>query len=280
MILIADSGSTKTDWRLLLPGGDIRQARTGGFNPFYQSGDDLNKELIDNLVPLVDVKVTAVHFYGAGCSTSANKQKVLLVLKELFPKAEVHVEHDLLAAARALCGRSAGIASILGTGSNSCYYDGDKIVENVPSLGFLLGDEGSGSYLGKQLLKDALAGKLPELAQQQFSNRYPGGRDAILTELYSSTTPARYLAGFTKFIQHHIKEPYFDSLVYDSFAQFIRGTIKSYKQHREVSCHFTGSVAFYFNSILRRALQDEGITPGTIIESPIAGLTLYHQEQT
>lgn len=278
-ILIADSGSTKTDWRLLNSSREIEQAKTAGFNPFYQSEEDIRTELVNELLPQLSVSPDAVFFYGAGCSDERNRALVGHALRDVFPDASVEVEHDLLAVARALCGNEPGIACILGTGSNSCLYDGRSIVMNVPSLGFMLGDEGSGGFLGKLLVTDYLNGDLPKPLAKRFMSRYNNlSKEEILENVYKKPFPNRYMASFSKFLFDHAREPYAFELVFSAFKLFLRKNVCKYPDYREYPTHFTGSVAFYFNSILRAACEEYGIVLQKVTESPIAGLLLFHSE--
>lgn len=278
MILIADSGSSKTDWRVLKNDGTISQAKTAGFNPYYQAPQQLEEEIKAVLIPQIDTSVTSIFYYGAGCSSNENKTVIQDVLQKYFKGAIVEVEHDLLAAARALCGIEPGIACILGTGVNSCLYDGDKIVDNVASLGYVLGDEGSGAYLGKKLLADYMRNDLPVTIREKFVKRFALEKDAILTEVYQGKTPTRFLAGFSRFIFQNIKDPYCYQLVYKSFETFFEKNVIKYKSYEKHKVHFTGSVAFYYSNILRQVANDRGVSVGNIVETPIAGLTLYHQK--
>ena len=277
MKLIADSGSSKTDWRILHPDGTIQQYKTGGINPFYQDESEIREELSKNLKPKVPEGVTHIFFYGAGCVNKEKQDVLKNALLLNFPWALVNVENDILGAARALCHHEPGIACILGTGANSCLYDGDKIVENIRGYGFILGDEGSGSYLGKRLVINYLRKELPEELLRSFKKRFPLEEDEILNEVHTQPYPNRYLASFSKFLFHHIKEPYIYKLVYDGFALFMEKNVLKYENASQYKVHFVGSIAFYFANILRQVANDRGITLKNILESPIAGLTLYHQ---
>lgn len=279
MILIADSGASKTDWRMIDAQGAISQAQSIGFNPYYQPIDQFEKEVREVLLPQVPGDVTRIYYYGTGCSSDKNRQLIRTVFEKFFPDAHIEVWHDLLAAARALCGAEEGIACILGTGANSCLYDGVNITDNVTSLGYLLGDEGSGAYLGKRIVADYLRRDLPEKLWDQFKKRFPMDRDEILDRIYNQDMPSRFLGSFTHFIFQHLKEPYCYNLVYKSFEEFFDRNIVKYHRYREVKIHFVGSVAFYFSDILRQVANDKGVTVKNILETPIAGLTLYHQNQ-
>jgi N-acetylglucosamine kinase-like BadF-type ATPase len=278
MILIADSGSSKTDWRILEKDGTIGQASGPGFNPYYQPADDLRTGIRESLIPKVTADISRIFFYGSGVSSEKNQVAVKSVLNEFFPKAKVEIGWDLLAAARALCGQEQGIACILGTGSNSCYYDGNGITANVANLGWILADEGSGAYLGKKLIVDYLRKKMPEPIAVHFHSRFPWTREEILERIYQQEKPSTFLASFTKFIFQHLKDPYCYQLVYDGFEKFYKNNVMRYDNYQLVKIHFTGSVAFYFSNILRQVGNDKGVSVKNILEGPISGLALYHQK--
>ena len=278
MIIIADSGSSKIDWRLLNKDGSIGQTNTIGFNPYYQPIEDLTKNIREALVPIVKEVVTKIFFYGTGVSSSRNQELVRGAFMEFFPIAKVEIEWDLLAAARALCGEEAGIACILGTGSNSCLYDGKKITEQVANLGWILADEGSGATIGKKFLFDYLRKKMPPPLAEQFRKRFPFTREEFLEKIYQQEKPSTFLATFSKFIFQHLKEPYCYQLVYDSLAEFFENNVMKYEGFKNLRVHFVGSIAFYYSDLLRQVANDKGVTVKNILETPIAGLTLYHQK--
>jgi len=278
MILIADSGSTKTDWRIISGSGKIYQAKTGGMSPAYQKPGEIGKELKEKLLPQIEGHdVENIFFYGTGCVGEKNVNTVRKELEKVFEDVEIHVTHDLLAAARALCDQAPGIACIAGTGSNSCLYDGKNIVDVVPSLGFILGDEGSGARLGMRLVADYFKRVMPEGVKIKFEARYNPREEDIIEQVYKQELPNRFLASFNKFIFQNIKEPYLHQMVYQNFADFFARNIEKYPDFNRCPVHFTGSIAFYYNNILRQVARDRGVTLKNILESPIAGLTLYHQ---
>jgi glucosamine kinase len=280
MILIADSGSTKTEWRILLPDGSIAQARTTGYNPHHQTAIEIEASLRNELAAqLPPGQVAEIYFYGAGCGSEKSKDIVREAFRKVYAEAQLVVEHDLLAAARALCGEEPGIACILGTGSNSCLYDGKQIMANVSALGFILGDEGSGTDLGKKVVADYLRGDMPELLRERFQKRFPISVDEVLDRIYRQAFPKPYLAAFSRFLFHNLKDPYCYELVYNSFSDFIRRNVVKYPGHETLPIHFVGSIAFYYGNILRQATADQGLRVGRILEGPIAGLTLFHGEK-
>lgn len=282
MILIADSGGSKIDWRLVKKDGTIGQANSPGFNPYYQSVDDLVRSVNDTLLPQTanaGEAVEKIFYYGAGVSSEKNQEIVRKTLAKFFPQADIEIGWDLLAAARALCGREPGIACIIGTGSNSCLYNGQNIIGNVANLGWILADEGSGANIGKKFLVDYLREQMPEKLAEQFRARFPFSREEFLEKIYQQEKPSAFLGSFTKFIFQHLKEPYCYKLVYDSFSEFYENNVMKYPDYHNLKVHFTGSVAFYFSNILRQVANDKGITVKNILEGPIAGLTLYHSQQ-
>ncbi|UXP31051.1 N-acetylglucosamine kinase [Reichenbachiella agarivorans] len=278
MMLIADSGSTKTAWRIIDPKGKISQAVSKGINPYYMKSADIAASIQEGLSEYLDAKITEVFFYGAGCSSDKNKETISDAISRLYSDATITINHDLMAAARALCGHQKGIACILGTGSNSCLYDGESIVENVTSMGYLLGDEGSGNMLGRMLIKRYFKQQLPDELKAKFDERFQLSKSEILERIYQGEMPIRFLASFAKFIFQHIQHPYFYQMVYDCFQEFFEENVCKYTGYKEVPVHFTGSVAFYFSNILRKVGAELGITVGIISEDPIAGLALYHSK--
>jgi glucosamine kinase len=284
MILIADSGSTKTDWRLIDGDKKIHQFRTLGFNPYFQGSQDISKEISENLLPEIrsisglfhKIKDINIHFYGAGCSSESKCSIVKEAIRENFRDAEINIHHDLLAASRALCGKNEGIVAILGTGSNSCYYDGNDVAENVYSIGFILGDEGSGANIGKTFITAYLYNEVPAVIAKKFDFKFKLGKEEILENIYKSSMPSRYLAGFSKFVFQNIKEPYMVDLVAGCFRQFFEKHICKYPKHTEIPMSCVGSVGFYYSNILKSVAAEKGVMIGKILETPIAGLALYH----
>lgn len=280
MILIAESGSSKTDWRIITKNG-VLQAKTIGLNPYYQTSNSIIEELEKNLLPTLpkDEGVSEVYYYGTGVTNEEKADIIRLAIKTLFPAVEItEIYSDMLAAARALCGREAGIACILGTGSNSCFYDGNTITFQVPPLGFWLGDEGSGAYLGKQLVLSYLHKEMPQDIREKFEKRF-GAKDRleILENAYQKPFPNRYFASFSKFIFDNRNHPFTFDLARNAFSLFFEKYLSKYPNMQEYPVHFTGSVAFYYSDILRRVANEKGFSIGRIMESPIAGLTLFHK---
>jgi N-acetylglucosamine kinase-like BadF-type ATPase len=284
MILIADSGSTKTDWRLIDENKQIHQFQTQGISPYFYStieiAEIIRLELLSSFSETQNEQLNGsslvIHFYGTGCKVEDKKQIVRDALLTCFKNATITVESDLLGAARALCGRTPGIAAILGTGANTCYYDGEKIVENRTSTGFILGDEGSGAHIGKTFIQAYLNDELPEDLAKRFVERYNLSKDAIIDAVYRKPMPNRFLASFSKYVYQNLKEPFCLNLVADCFNQFFDKHICKYEQHKILPFNCVGSVAFYYSNLLRAMASNKGVSVGTIVESPISALTLYH----
>jgi N-acetylglucosamine kinase-like BadF-type ATPase len=277
-ILIADSGSTKTAWKYLY-GNEHFAIETPGINPYYQSGQQIRDSLLSNVsfIQLIPRQVSAVYFYGAGCSSEANKQTVLQAIKPIFPNAKLEIDHDLLGAARALCGREAGIACILGTGSNSCLFDGRQIAGEFTNLGFWLGDEGSGGYLGKQLVKAWFHKEMPEELWQIFNETYRLNRDEFLETVYKKPYPNRYMAGFSIFLHQHLNHYWCKALVADAFVLFLKRYVSGYPHAKQLPVHFLGSIAIHYQELLIQTVEKAGFEPGKMLGSAIDGLSLYHQ---
>jgi glucosamine kinase len=278
-LLIAESGSSKTDWRLVSETGNIIQLKTMGINPYFQNEKSIYQEIESKIVPMLTETVSQVFYYGTGITNIDMADIVKKAIKKAIPTAEIAINDDMLAAARSLCLNEPGIACILGTGSNSCLFDGKNIVEKIPALGFWLGDEGSGGYLGKELIKRFIRKELPDEIHQKFLNRFGNlERTEILEKAYKQPYPNRYLAGFSKFLFDNRQHPYVFQVIYDAFIQFFEKNVIQYPDYQQYKVHFTGSIAFYYSDILKKAAKKFGITIGVILESPIAGLVLFHKK--
>ena len=278
MILIADSGSTKTDWCVVENGVLLQQIFTKGTNPFFQSEEEISNEIATALLPqLKTSELDAVYFYGAGCGFPDKIAMVhRAITKHLQIKREVEVNTDMLAVAHGLCQHEAGIACIMGTGSNSCYYDGKQIVSNVSPLGFILGDEGSGAVLGKLLVGDILKNQMTPELKEKFLKQFGLTPADIIDHVYRKPFPNRFLASLSPFLAQNIDEPCIHALVLGSFKSFLKRNVMQYENFRNSKVHFIGSVAFYYKTILAEAAQEMNIQLGTIIKSPMEGLIKYH----
>ena len=267
IILIADSGTTKTDWCLVDGGAIVKSICTKGMNPYFQSVEEITNEIKTVVVPQIgDVSVDAVYFYGAGCvfdKVDLMRDAISLCIKT----SVIEVCSDLLAAAHSLCGREAGIACIMGTGSNSCFYDGEKITQNVPSLGFILGDEGGGVTLGRLLVSDVLKGVLPAYIRDAFFEQFKLTQADILDSVYKRPFPNRFLASLSPFLSEHIDAPEIRTIVISSFTSFLTRNVMQY-DYKEYAANFTGSVAFHYKEILMETAESLGISVGKVLKSP------------
>jgi len=278
MILIADCGSTKIDW-CLVDGREISmRVSTCGMNAVMLSEDEISSRIASELMPqIMDVEIGSIYFYGAGCLSDEVCGNVARALRTNIPSAEtIEVHSDLLAAARALCGRKAGIACILGTGSNSCYYDGDKICDNVSPLGYILGDEGSGAVLGKLLIGDVLKKQLPCELCDKFLRQYGLDRLSIINRVYKEPFANRFLASVTPFLLENIQHPAVYALVLDAFKSFLKRNVLQYGEAGRLKINFVGSIAYYYSKVLYEAAADCGLEVGIILQSPMEGLIRFH----
>lgn len=276
MIIIADSGSTKADWKII-DQQETQSLSTMGFNPVFHSDQLIYNELNKTLVPNVPVdEALNVYYYGAGCWDVRRKAVVERALKKVFNNANIEVQHDLLAAARATCGTDPGIACILGTGSNSCLYDGNDVIDNITNLGFLLGDEGSGTHLGKKLVRAYFYRELPEALEKQIDALFPNGRGTILDKVYDGNPPNVYLASLSKILSQFQDHFIIQKLIYRSFCEFIDRHVRKYKGHSELPIHFIGSVGYHFKDIMVTVLKERGLKMGLFIKKPIDHLVQFH----
>ncbi|WP_044200156.1 N-acetylglucosamine kinase [Dyadobacter tibetensis] len=277
-ILIADSGSTKTDWVRVSEASVREQFQSTGMNPFYQNQDEIIEILKAEVLPNLPEPIDSVYFYGAGCADELSSKPISESLKSVFPDlGHLLVASDMLGAARGLCGHKPGLACILGTGANNALYDGAHITRSIGSLGFWLGDEGSGSYLGKTLLVAYLQGELPEVIQEDFKANFPDiNRLSVLDRAYRQPFPNRYFAGFTKFIARHTHHPFIQEMVGEAFASFITKYIRKHPESAHLPVSFTGSIAYYFRDILEKQVDRQGLRIGVIAKAPLQGLVDYH----
>ncbi len=279
MKIIADSGSTKTEWNLLLPDGTIQALYSTGLNPFFISSGKVTEIVQQTFSKINTELLKEVYFYGAGCSSLERCTIISSGLEHAFPKAEIKVEHDMLAAARALFGNKEGIAIILGTGSNSCVYDGKDITGNIPALGYILGDEGSGAFFGLQLIKDFLNNEMPETLVKKFKEQFLLDKEDILNAVYKQPFPNRYLAQFFPFCTKNQETGYIRQLIFNGFNLFFRRHILPYPDYQEYPLGCVGSVGFYLQDILQAVAKKYHLSILTIEKSPIKGLIEYHKKK-
>lgn len=278
-MLIIESGSTKSDWVMVNEHDHIiSKFSTPGYNPFYLDTETILADF-QNSVEIGTLKDFKGHiiFYGAGCSDEAHCEIVHRAFTQFFPQAQLEVNHDLLAAARSCFVGEPLLVGILGTGSNCCYFDGEKIIQTTPSLGFLLGDEGAGSHIGKLFVSKLLYDQVPKPLNQLFYQRFDLDKNQILNEVYHSEKPNTYLAQFTKFLGENQDQEFVKDLVCNAFRDFVRTHVLSYGMHFPFKASFVGSVAYHFQSILQNVLEEYGIEMGTVQQSPLDGLIHYHR---
>lgn len=279
MILIADSGSTKTDWCILESENAIKHIKTKGTNPFFQTENEISNEIKKSLLPqLPTLNFESIHFYGAGCGFP---DKISIVKKALAQHLtvaqDIEVCTDMLGAARALCQNESGIACIMGTGSNSCFYNGKEITENVSPLGFILGDEGSGANIGKIFIGDILKNQLPSNLKNEFLKYFNTTPGEIIDKVYRQPFPNRYLASLSPFIAMHLNKPEIKQLVKSSFKSFIKRNIMQY-DYKKHNVNFTGSISYYYKPLLEESCIEMGINIGKIEKDPMPGLIEYHKK--
>ncbi|MFZ4522046.1 MAG: ATPase [Bacteroidales bacterium] len=279
MTLIADSGSTKTTWKLLE--GDVVKdsITTCGINPYFHNSESVEAIIRADVAPfLVEYQIKEIHFYGAGCSTGYNNSMISDALKVFFRNSSIFVYHDILGAARALFGDGEGIACILGTGCNSCFFDGVNTHSKVDSLGYLFGDEGAGSYLGKLFLGAYLRKELPADLRDAFVATYNHTLEDILNSLYNKPSPNRYLASFSPFLGANRGHPYVKSLLLRSFQDFFNAHITKYESFRATPVGFIGSIAHFYKEELYQVAGTYAVKITKILPSPIDGLVAYHAD--
>lgn len=276
--LIADGGSTKVEWVLLEPDGTVKSHFTQlGFNALMASQEEVDAAFASVSKHLDGTSIPdEIYFYGAGCATEDICGKIEDALHRVWPNADAQAASDLLGAARSLLGHNRGIACILGTGSNSCMYDGENIEMNVPSLGYVLGDEGSGAALGKRLVADVFKHQLPAAVRERFLAEYSLTLNDILDNIYRKGAPNRFLASLVPFLKDNIWNPYIYSLVHQELRQFVKRNVAMYKDAKVLPVCFTGSISSVFSDILKDAMAKEGYRVGEITKSPMGGLIAYH----
>jgi N-acetylglucosamine kinase-like BadF-type ATPase len=274
--LIADSGSTKAEW-CLLEGGKKKIIFTQGISPYFLNTNQIAELLARELVPNLDRKKPAeLYYYGTGCMDPKNVRLVKKAIQQVFPNAYTEVTHDLMAAARALCGNGKGIACILGTGANSCYYNGKKIVKNSPGLGFILGDEGSGAYLGRRVIQYYLYKTFDDELTARFESKYGETQASILESVYKKPLPNRYLASFSLFLTENRGHYMIENIIEDGLNDFFFVHICKYRESWTLPIHFTGGVAFAYRDVITELCKGYELELGKIIRNPMEGLIQYH----
>lgn len=279
MILIADGGSTKTSWCFINEKHEQIVFNTEGYNPYFSDTAYIIESLTKNLPDGFPAdKIEEVNYYGAGVHNDSKAKIVAEAMQVVFPQATVNIGHDLLAAARALLGNNKGFAAILGTGTNTCVYDGNDITEHIDSLAYILGDEGSGCYIGKKLLADYLRGYMPEKERKAFWETYQLKEHEILDNVYTKPLPNRFCASFSKFASD-VSTPYTQNIVKTSFDDFFRNLVSHYNDYQSYSFNCIGSVAFGFKDILEEVAGNYGMKLGKIMKAPIDALVEFHKQR-
>ena len=277
-VLIADSGSTKCEWRFLHE-GKAKKIFTTGISPYFLNAEQIKSLIQKELVAkLRNIHIDKIFFYGTGLKDNANKKFIRNVLKQIFTNAEIEVETDLLGAARALSKHEKGICCILGTGSNSCYYNGKKILKNSPGLGYILGDEGSGAYLGKKVIQYYLYKTFDEELMLTFNKEYNTTAEEILMRVYRQPQPNRYLASFAVFLAENRGHYMIENIIEDSLNDFFFTHLSKYNESWLYPLHFTGSIAFAFKDVLKSLCNSYEMELGTVLKQPMDGLIKYHGE--
>lgn len=281
MHLIVDAGATKTGWSFCNGNSVEKEIRTQGINPCTQDSGSIAKILSDELIPETEdislQEVCNIYYYGAGCATAAICEEMKGLLRRFFTNADVEVFSDMVGAARALCGHHEGIACILGTGSNSCLYDGNAITDQVPSLGYILGDEGSSSALGRRLISDCLKRQLPEDVTTEFMERYGLTQEIIIENVYRKPMANRYMAGFAPFLYEKRNIPQVHKMLVNCFREFMQRNVMNY--HKSwLPVNFVGSLAASFSSELSEAAESLGLSLGMVLRSPMDGLVSFHAQ--
>jgi N-acetylglucosamine kinase-like BadF-type ATPase len=276
MKIIADSGSTKTHWVIVSSNGEKKSLFSEGINPYFLDAHKIEEIVKACFKDVALQEVEEVHFYGAGCALPEKCAIVQKGLAKVFPKADIQTNSDLLAAAHALFGQGSGVACILGTGSNAAVYDGNNFVDKIQSLGYLLGDEGSGSYIGKLLLQQYFRKEMPADLRAYFEAKYNLDTPEVLDRLYKKSFPNRYLASFTTFVSDYSQNDYIQEIVRIAFRDFVKYQLSSLKIEDELKIGFVGSIAYYFQDILKQELAKEGYSLSQILKEPIHNLVDYH----
>ena len=275
MILVADSGSSKTDW-LGYHLGETISFHTQGINPYFLNAQDIFKIL--SKMPELEAfaaDVKEIYFYGSGCSSPDKHEVISNGLSSYFTNAYISVENDLIGSAYATCGDKEGLICILGTGSNVSYYDGTSTFDSNYGLGYILGDEGSGSFFGKKMITSYLYQQMPEDLRILFAEEFDADRETVISNVYQKPLPNTYLASFSRFMAQNITHPFILQVLTNGFQEFIDVNIKDFKNYQNIECHFVGSIAFYYQDILKQVCEKNNLKLGKILQKPIEGIYTY-----
>ncbi|WP_257658136.1 N-acetylglucosamine kinase [Parapedobacter lycopersici] len=280
MILVADSGSSQSDWMLTLPDGNTLSFTTKGLNPFFVNEKEIAKIIqhVPDIQPYMD-HIEEVYFFGSGCSSPDRRELVSNALSPLFANAFISVETELIGAAYATCGDRKGYIATLGTGSDVSFFDGKEVLPTRQGVGYVLGDEGSGVWFGKKLITGFLYQTMPADLRDSFDARFRLNKEAVIKNVYQRASPNAYLASFAPFMSDHADHPYIDGILRDGFREFVMTDIKPFPDYRDYVCHFVGAIAFYFRDQLRQVCEQYGVKAGKILKSPIEELFKFIVER-
>jgi N-acetylglucosamine kinase-like BadF-type ATPase len=279
MKLVADAGASKTDW-VLISDNNLEHTQTQGIHPSFIKPDEIKENLGKNgLLSKSRNSSLNIYFYGTGCSSQNHKDLIHNLLKKLFKHSKISVFSDILGAARGLFLQEEGIACILGTGTNCCRYNGNEIIKCTPSLGYILGDEGSGAYFGKKLIQQYFYNKMPGDLSKQFQNQYKIEKEQILNQLFSHNQPNTFLAGFAGFLHLHKSHQFIQNLIEQGLTDFFENHIKVINPKRNEKIRFTGSIAWYLQDFLFKISSQYNLTVDKVIQSPIEGLAMFHEKE-
>ncbi|MBS7565829.1 N-acetylglucosamine kinase [Mucilaginibacter sp. Bleaf8] len=281
MILVADSGSSKTDWLLAFPGQPHLKLSTSGLNPYFLSEKEIARVIHEQAPELTSraAQIQEIYFFGAGCSSPDRREMVSNALSQLFPKAFISVDSDLLGSAYATCGHNKGLCCVLGTGSNISFFDGEDVIDGKHGLGYVLGDEGSGTWFGKALIADYLYGNMPADVHAAFRKAHPLSKEQVIQRVYMKAGANSYLASFAEFLSSIKDTAYGKNLIGTGLLEFIETDIKSYPQYQDHVCHFVGSIAYFFSTELKALCAEHNIAVGKIIRHPIEDLMEFVLER-
>lgn len=276
MILVADSGSSQSDWMLALPDGKSLSFTTKGLNPFFVNEKDIAKIIqnVPEILPYAE-QVSEVYFFGSGCTSPDRREMVSNALSHLFSSAFIAVETDLVGAAYATCGNRKGYIATLGTGSDTGFFNGHDVLPSKQGIGYVLGDEGSGVWFGKQLITKFLYGTMPDDLTQAFQGQYRVNKEVVIKNVYQRNSPNTYLASFAPFLSEHVDQPFVRELLEHGFKEFVVTNMKTYPDYRDYTCHFVGSIAFFFMEQLRDVCEQHGVKMGKVLKRPIMELFDY-----
>ncbi|RYF22108.1 MAG: N-acetylglucosamine kinase [Flavobacteriales bacterium] len=272
MILVADSGSSKTDW-MAYKDGETLTFNTQGINPYFTNANDVGRIIAKNKdLAAYANEVKEIYFFGAGCSSPDKHEIISNGLSSIFTKAYISIDHDLIGSAYATCGNKKGLSCILGTGSNICFYDGENVHDGKYGLGYVLGDEGSGSYFGKKVLTAYLYGTMPAELRELFAKQFEVDKETVISNVYQKPFPNSYLASFSRFLYGQKAHPFVQKMLKEGFQEFIDTNVKDYKSYKTLESNFVGSIAFYYQDELKATFAENGIKVGKILQKPITGI--------